>query len=49
MIACIDGGLICGPVIVWILSTLGIGAGVFKLFKWCKRSCKCKCHNHKKA
>jgi hypothetical protein len=44
MIACIDGGLICGPVIIWILSTLGVGAGVFKFFKWCKKSCTCDCH-----
>jgi len=44
MIACIDGGLICGPVIWAILSALGLGGIVFKAFKWCKKSCKCDCH-----
>lgn len=49
ILSCIDGGLICGPVIIWILSTLGIAGGVFKAFKWCKRKCKCDCHDKRKA
>ena len=47
-LACIDGGLICIPtlVILGILSVVCPSAYVFlkNKFKWCKKTCKCKCH-----
>lgn len=44
MIACIDGGLICGPVLL-VLGALGLGHYITRrLGKVCRKSCACKCH-----
>jgi len=48
--ACIDGGLFCVPALILygILSATG-GLVVLKKFKWCKKACKCLCHNKNKS
>lgn len=45
MIACIDGGLFCIglPVLLTILFP-ALGLWLKKRFKWCRKSCVCKCH-----
>jgi hypothetical protein len=45
MIACIDGGLFCIgiPALLAILFP-ALGLWLRKRFKWCKKSCACKCH-----
>lgn len=50
IIACIDGGLICGPVaiIIYLCSILGVGAWI-KRRKWCKKKCACDCHDKPKS
>lgn len=39
MFSCIDGGLICGP-LIWLVLTLAGWLGL----KVCKKKCACKCH-----
>lgn len=48
MIACIDGGVICGPValVIYLLSVLGVWKWI-KRRRWCKKDCDCACHENK--
>lgn len=50
MIACIDGGLFCiGIPILLSIFFPSLGIWIAKKFKWCKKSCHCKCHNKLKV
>ena len=51
LLACIDGGLFCGPIIALIFALGGGGAVTAFYKKWrktCKKACNCKCHPVKK-
>jgi len=47
MIAIIPGLCPFDDFLMWLLFPI-VTTWIWKKFKWCKKNCACKCHEHKK-